>query len=232
MVLACASARAEDSDTEIAKHQYEAGQALFDQGRYEAAIQEFEAARRIKPLAAFNYNIGVCYERLGRWAEAVEAFQRYVDAQPPPRDAEDVRAKIEILKTKVVVQPKPDVKPEQPIVTITQPIALPPKHKNKWRGLAIGLGVGAVAVLVTGGALYGVARADYDSLRSSCAPGCAPSQWAGDPALEKAGLALLAVGGAALAADVVVWIVTERRREARPNALAPTVRAGGLAWAF
>jgi hypothetical protein len=64
------------------------------------------------------------------------------------------------------------------------------------------LGVGSVAV-----ASFGVALGLHLSIESTCKPGC-------DPALEdraRAVYALDAIGAAAVATDVVLWIVAARR---------------------
>jgi PEGA domain len=86
------------------------------------------------------------------------------------------------------------------------------------------LGVGLFAI---GAGLRISAGLDYADLNfggaHSCAPHCQPSQWSGIRDREYAGDALLALGGAALAADVVLWILDARAGRARaPLALVPT----------
>src|SRR4051812_33735770 len=60
-----------------AKAHYNEGQRLYEEGRYDEAIAEFEAADRIKPPPNTLYNSGQAYERLLDYAQSVTWFERY-----------------------------------------------------------------------------------------------------------------------------------------------------------
>src|SRR6185312_12206374 len=77
-------ARADDADD--ARAHYQAGQHFYDQGQYDEAIREFEAAYRLKPHPNVLYNIAQAHERLLEYAESVKWFERYLKEAPP--DAE------------------------------------------------------------------------------------------------------------------------------------------------
>ena len=47
-----------DPDTEIARRHFDRGTAFYGEGRYAQAIIEFEAAKKVKPLPDFDFNIG------------------------------------------------------------------------------------------------------------------------------------------------------------------------------
>ena len=65
--LAPSPARGEDdTDTEIAKRHFAAGSAAYGAGDYRRALREFEEARLARPMAAFDYNIARCLDRLER----------------------------------------------------------------------------------------------------------------------------------------------------------------------
>ncbi|MEM7674615.1 MAG: PEGA domain-containing protein [Myxococcota bacterium] len=70
-----------------------AGRSKYDAGDYESAIEEFRAAFDIKASGAPLYNIAKSYENMGRWEEAADYYQQYLDIDP---DASD-RTKVETL---------------------------------------------------------------------------------------------------------------------------------------
>ncbi|MEL7370177.1 MAG: PEGA domain-containing protein [Myxococcota bacterium] len=70
-----------------------AGRSKYSAGDYEGAIEEFRAAFDIKAAAAPLYNIAKSYENMGRWEEAADYYQQYLDTDPNASD----RAKVETL---------------------------------------------------------------------------------------------------------------------------------------
>ena len=102
------SARAEeppsvipDPDTDAARRHFDRGTALYGQQRYADAVREFETARRIKPLPAFDFNIARSFERLEAWAAAADAYDRYLDSLRAGKEADDIRARIAVLRARL-----------------------------------------------------------------------------------------------------------------------------------
>jgi len=88
MVVTLASpafADAPDAAAEAHVH-YEKGQVFYDEGRYDEAITEYEAAYRLKPHPNVLYNIGQAYERTLDYVSSVRWFERFL-AEAPPEDA-------------------------------------------------------------------------------------------------------------------------------------------------
>jgi hypothetical protein len=83
-VLAGGAARADEADE--ARTHYQAAQHHYDEGRYDEAITEFEAAYRLKPHPNVLYNIAQAHERLLDYNQSVKYFERYLAEAPP--DAE------------------------------------------------------------------------------------------------------------------------------------------------
>ena len=100
VAIAPRAARAGDPDPEIevAKKHFRLGAQFYENGDYANALNEFETAKRVKPLPAFDYNIGLCYDRLERYTEAVAAYERFMAGTPDPFEAEEARARIKVLK--------------------------------------------------------------------------------------------------------------------------------------
>jgi hypothetical protein len=196
-----------DPDTEIARRHFEAGRAKYQESDYLGALGEFEAARKVRQLAAFDYNIARCLDRLERPAEAVVAYERYLAAAPNEPDAADVRARVGVLKQRIgEARPSP-----HPAVALT--VAPPPERRSR-RLIAPSVVAGAaVAAAVVGAGLLGSVSADYDSLvagPSSCRP-CSDAQVSPLMARADAGYVFLATAGALAVVDVVLWVRARRR---------------------
>ncbi len=64
-------------------------------GNYDAAIERFEDAARSKPNFAQPYRLlGEAYEKKGAKAEAVKAYQKYLEILPSAGDAGKIRKRI------------------------------------------------------------------------------------------------------------------------------------------
>lgn len=66
---------------------FQQAERFFNEGRYEEAVREFEAAQVLGPHPDLLFNLGKCHERLGDLAEALSHYRAYVKAVP---EAEDV----------------------------------------------------------------------------------------------------------------------------------------------
>jgi hypothetical protein len=154
VVLAPAVARARggvvDPDTTAARRHFEAGLVHYQVDDFRGALVEFEAARRLKPLPAFDYNIGRCHDRLEEYEAAVRSYRRYLDEAPGASDAPEVRARIGVLEERlaaaaaaVVVAPPPLVAPPPP-----PPAPAPSTSRRRLTWGLVGGGA-AVALVVT-----------------------------------------------------------------------------------
>ncbi|HEY2745691.1 MAG TPA: hypothetical protein VGL86_13745, partial [Polyangia bacterium] len=90
-----------DPDTEVAQRLFGEGVAAYGAHDYAHALEKFEAARRIKPLPAFDFNIARCHDRLGQAAPAIAAYERYLAQAPDAPDAAEVRERVGILRARV-----------------------------------------------------------------------------------------------------------------------------------
>jgi len=83
---------------EVIRERMEKGQALFAAGDYAGAAQVFEAAHAEQPYAAFLFNAGVCYQKLGKHDVAVAKFRGYLALAKDAPDADKVRGRIAALE--------------------------------------------------------------------------------------------------------------------------------------
>jgi len=156
MVATLARAQAPDPDTQAARRHYQRGLGLYDQERYDDAIQEFNAAKELKPLPAFDYNIGRCQERLERWEEAAASYEHYLAATPDAPESATLEERIGVLRDRARRHDKPPnpapplPPPATPQTLMAAPAAsVPPKQIYK-RGWFWGVVVGGVAVVAVG----------------------------------------------------------------------------------
>src|SRR5580693_10812289 len=65
------------------------GHIQFELEQYDDAIKTYDRLLNLAPRhGTAHFNLGICYEKLGRWQEATDAFQKAVEADPQRADAQ------------------------------------------------------------------------------------------------------------------------------------------------
>ena len=216
-----------DPDTEVARRHFQRGSELYEQQRYDDAINEFDQARQLKPLPAFDYNIARCHDRMGRWAEALAAYRRYLEAAPNEPDSESVRERIKVLEPRVA----PAQPPPKPAV-VTPPPPQPPTPRRPWPPARTKLIAGALTAvvgisLIGAGAGYAVMGNDAADRLTAADRTMATfdasleSSWQLDRTLSGA---LLGIGVVATAAGAVVFGLGVREMKRKPVAVERAAR--------
>jgi tetratricopeptide (TPR) repeat protein len=223
LVHATAAAK-EDPDTEIARRHYDRATQLYDAGQYRDAVQEFEAANKLRPSAAFDYNIARCYDRLEETAAAIEAYERYLAASTAATEDEEVRERITVLRqrlktTKTSATPAP-VPSTTPLKVPTLTLTAAPARSERRLSVAVPATLLAltVASFASAGALYAVSGSQYDDLvASGCGRtiACGSDRYGATQSMEQAGIGLFIAGGAVALVDVVLWAVWAKQRGGR-----------------
>jgi hypothetical protein len=239
---AAAPAAAQGNDMARAKKAFAEGQALFDKGEYAAAREAFQASLAAFPHFRTIFNIALCEEKLGNVAAAVAMYRRYVDwpAEVPNRD--EVRRKVEELSTLLPPEPlppEPQKRPEPPAPAPRPPEPQPPKPEPGPDLIVPGwfsVGVGGAAV-VAGGVLLGLAMSKSTQMQDATGDAYDPTKHdalAKDgKTFETAGWATGGIGVAAIAAGVVMLIVSEPDGEGAASArLLPAADGAALEVAF
>ena len=81
-----------------AEKNIEVGNYYMKKGNYDAAIERFQEAARLKPNFARPYRLlGEAYEKKGDKAEAVKAYRKYLEILPAAEDAGKVHKRVEKL---------------------------------------------------------------------------------------------------------------------------------------
>ncbi|HHH27393.1 MAG TPA: tetratricopeptide repeat protein [Polyangiaceae bacterium] len=158
--VSSADAQALPEDDQRARQHFESGASYFSEGAYENALVEFEHAYRLSPRTAMLYNLGTTYERLGRFSDAADSFERYM------REMGDELERRELLQQRIVNLRRRAASHQQTAASTTTPAA-----SDDGGGLLIGgavaLGVAGVGVVLAG-VFGGMALAEEQSVRDGC----------------------------------------------------------------
>ncbi|MDX2090131.1 MAG: hypothetical protein SFX73_19895 [Kofleriaceae bacterium] len=90
LVLAAGTPARADDRADARTH-YQAGVKFYNGGDYRSAIREFSAAQQLVPADLNNYNLALCYDKLGDPEPAIQYYRAYLDKVPTT----DKRAEIE-----------------------------------------------------------------------------------------------------------------------------------------
>jgi tetratricopeptide (TPR) repeat protein len=136
----------------VCRGRYDKAVSLFEGGRYEAALPEFQAAYDRRQMPWLLINIGRTLHRLGRPKEALDHYERYKQAEPRP-DAETQERLEKYISQAKALADTPSMQTVQPASTSSPSSATPgsetPLYKKWWFWAAVGGGVLGV-VLITG----------------------------------------------------------------------------------
>ncbi len=141
------------TDSECQGH-YDLAIKLFQDGRFETALPEFQAAYQRRQMPWLLINIGRTLHRLGRSREALEHYERYKQAETKPDPETQERVEKYIAQARVLTgTPAPATKEIPASSASDQP---QPLYKKWWFWTAIGGGVVAIVII---GAAAGAASA-------------------------------------------------------------------------
>ena len=152
------------TDSECQGH-YNQALKLFEEGRFETALPEFQAAYQRRQMPWLLINIGRTLHRLGRSHEALEHYERYKQAETKPDPETQERLEKYIAQARVLtadtqaaaVAPVPaaEVPPTKSGEGQSKPL-----YKKWWFWTAIG---GGVVLIVVIGAAAGAASSSHSS---------------------------------------------------------------------
>jgi tetratricopeptide (TPR) repeat protein len=148
-----------------ARKHYEAGRALYQLGKYEQAIVEFEEGYRMAPRPSFLVNIAQCDRQLGRFDHARLMYEKYLAAapleDPMRREVKQILGSLPPSSGAPSPTPSP-TEPPTPNKPTLAPAPLPPpgadlRPRRRWQRDPLGgvLLAGGIAAVVAGVVLLG-----------------------------------------------------------------------------
>ncbi len=111
-----ADARPSD-DTQSAKEHYKRGTTLYDLGKYDEAIVEFQQAYELKDDPVLLYNIAQSFRLANKYQDALRFYKTYLRKSPRAPNRDEVETKIADMdnliqqQAKVAAMPSADVVP-------------------------------------------------------------------------------------------------------------------------
>jgi hypothetical protein len=113
LVIALAAPAVAAEPLDDAKQAFAAGKIAFEQNDFENALKQFLRANELVPAPSLQFNIGSCYERLGRYHDAVVAFEKFLETAGEPQSDEERAFRQELRNRVSANKLLPDRKPEQ-----------------------------------------------------------------------------------------------------------------------
>lgn len=147
-----------DSDPQLdqAMRAYQRGTENYDRAQYESALADFKEAASLYASADFQYNIGLCYEKLDKYDEAIRAFRTYLRAKPEASDRPNVEARIADLEQRIEEQQRLAEAEEQARRDAEgrpAPIIIQETREDEPEGDGRGLVISGAALIGLGGAI-------------------------------------------------------------------------------
>lgn len=200
--LPIAHARAEDpakTTEDAAAAHYKQGERFFADGNFPAARIEFEAAYALSKAASLLFNVALSFEREGLVKESLEAYRRYLAAEPGDKETREKVARLERQLAPAAHAP------DQPTEAQSR------RSKGPFIAASVGLGTG-LAVTLTGfgllGATASLARSIEQESRTATDLQAALEK---RDRLESASIALLVIGPVvAIGSSAAVWRLRRR----------------------
>ena len=141
------SASNEEADNldSAARSLFLAGREAYSAGRFEEALDRFKQAYELSNRVELLYNIGQSLDRLRRDEEAIEAFEAFLEANPPEAQRTHVETRLEALRRAQAVEPAAvaQADPDEPDPYVEQP----PEESTGPRWGLIAAIIGAVVVV-------------------------------------------------------------------------------------
>ncbi len=214
-----------------AKGAFDLGTRAYADGEFETALASFRRAYELTSSPDLLYNIATVSDRMRRDADALQAYEGYLEARPTSSDREHVESRIAVLRQAIEARRRAGIQAEIEAreaaveaaarVKAERPLT---QHVGPGPGPWITIGVGSAA-LVTGAVFIGLGKRDQKKVES--APAGSSYSLVEDmadrgPKRSKAGVALMAVGGAGIIGGLI-WQLTGGHEEAIPEvSIGPT----------
>ena len=139
-----------DPAERAAKRHFDRGQKLFNLGKFDEALDEYQQAYDAKPIPDFLFNIGQCHRNLNNYDAAIFSFKKFLKLSPDAENRDQVEEYIADLEAEQEKENSRKLK-----LVKEQPPPPPPEGGTPvykrwwfWTGIALvgaGAGVGIYA---------------------------------------------------------------------------------------
>jgi hypothetical protein len=223
------AAAADDADPKAkAASEFAEGQRLYDANNYAAAVVKFKAAWELDHDPAYLFNIAQALRFAKQCGESADYYRKFLAQVTSAPNLDKVQEYLAEVDACAKTQ-----QPQQP-----QPLPPQPEHPQGSSGSGkLGLLVGGAGIVALGvGIFFNYQAAHLSSqhnrdLAAKCTVEmpCSPediqtieNRYGSGPRDEKLGIAFDVVGGAAITAGVLLYVLRDRGAEQPPVVFAPT----------
>ncbi len=199
-------AREEDHARAEALALFEAGVAAYRAGRYESAIERFQAAYSLSPEPVLLYNLARAQDRAEQYEAAVESYRRYLSTESEIEDREEITRRIAELEAARTPVPPP-VEEER----ATPLLGPPPAAASEGPTVAPApwlIAGGGILFLAVGGLLGGIGQGRYDAAAATMVHADRLA-WQDEANGLATGANVLFVAGGVLAVAGAVWGIVD-----------------------
>lgn len=151
------AAPAADPQTVEARRLYQEGMAHFNLREYKQAVEQFQAAYRLRPDPVFLYNVAQSYRLAQDSDQALYFYQAYLRTSENPPNRAEVQERIAVLEKEIaarkvppaaapVVAPPVVVQPPLVATSAPPPARPQPVYKRWWLWTIVGVAVAGAAV--------------------------------------------------------------------------------------
>jgi len=88
----------DEPNLERAMAAFQRGSENYNMAKYDVALRDFLEAASLYASPDFQYNIGLCYEKLDKPEEAIAAFETYLKTKPDASDRANVEDRVARLR--------------------------------------------------------------------------------------------------------------------------------------
>jgi hypothetical protein len=205
-----------DGNKEVARGYFQAGVALYDQAKYEEALNEFQRAQALSHNAELYFNMAACEEHMDHYQAAALLLKQYLLERPEAPDKENVNARIKALEQRDERLHRPEE--TAPIVVekvIEKPAPPPPPPSPPKKKIGGFIALGVTAVLAVGTIAIGsFTVVHHGELKDGCGAtvmGCSPNEIASVTGPAIGTDVMIGLTAAAAVATIVVFVVEHRK---------------------
>jgi len=205
-----------------AKKAFAKGTRAYSAGDFGTALSSFKRAYQLTGSPDLLYNIATVSDRMRLDEDALDAYEGYLRARPETSDREHVESRLQVLRAAIDERRRAEIEAEIEArqaaieaaarVKAERPLT---EHVDPGPGPWITIGVGSASV-AAGAVLFGLGQRDQNQVENA-EPGSSYSSVEGmadrAPKRTKAGIALMAIGGAGVVGGVI-WQLTGGHEEA------------------
>jgi tetratricopeptide (TPR) repeat protein len=194
-------------DHDLAVALFNHSNEAYKKGDFKGAAADLEKAYALEPAPVLLYNLGRAYEGLGDTKNAIDAYERYVKAQPDAEDRGAIDSRLTTLRHQLELETRASAPPPPPPPEVHPVSPPPPRGLGAAPIIVTGIGVAGVAV----GGVFGALALSTASSQNAPSTSQVDAVSAHDRASTFATVSTVSfIAGGVVTLAGIVWIIVDR----------------------